>query len=337
MDSRFLIVKISWIVAVTAFEPPASFPLRSSRLPNQISESANPSTPFARREGLEGSVFGRRRSRAPGSVASTTALSAVELGNALAAAAGVVDAFYRNNPVQAAAVTCGVKASLSDRISQRNIEAEHAFCWSRNGAFILYGSLYQGVAQHFIFNEIYPAVFGAGTDVVTVAEKVLFDQLVLTPLLCLPVAYLVKAAVFQRPLKEGLNHYISDAKKDLLWKYWLLWTPVQCLTFTVVPEHLRIPFIALVSFFWLIILSNISSRPELSSGPGVPAAVSGKTLICYDNECLVIDEIDDAVDFPEAFRQPSLQPSLQPADTAADSAVNGDRGTASATADTTRV
>lgn len=138
-----------------------------------------------------------------------------------------------------------------------------------------------------------PFFFGTGTDLTTVATKVVFDQFVTTPFLCLPVAYLVKAAVFDRPLRSGLEHYVQDAKNDLLWKYWLLWTPTTSLTFSVVPEHLRIPFIAFVSFFWLIILSNISSRPKISA--------PGKNIICYDNECLVMDEIDDPVDFPSEF------------------------------------
>jgi hypothetical protein len=208
-----------------------------------------------------------------------------------------VDTFYQTSPIQAAFLTCGVKASLSDTISQRSVEmvcsktgkvTAHRFCFSRNGAFILYGALYQGVTQHLIYNDIYPVIFGTGTDAGTVAAKVVFDQLVHAPLLALPVAYLVKAAVFKYPLAEGLQRYAADAQRDLLWKYWLLWTPVQCLTFSVVPEHLRIPFIAVVSFFWLIVLSNISSRPE-------PSKV-GKAVICFDDQCIAAGEIDDDFD-----------------------------------------
>jgi len=233
----------------------------------------------------------------------TTLLRAAAPGRAAAAKLqtldllSAVDSFYQTAPYQAAFLTCGVKASLSDTISQKTVEkvqsstgevSEHRFCFSRNFAFILYGGLYQGVTQHVIFNEIYPAVFGSGTDLQTVAVKVLFDQLVLTPFLCLPIAYLVKAAVFQYPLQEGLDKYVMDAKKDLLWKYWAIWTPTQCLTFSVVPEHLRIPFIAMVSFFWLIILSNITSRP-LPTAPG-------KAIICFDDQCIVAGEIDDDFD-----------------------------------------
>jgi hypothetical protein len=129
-----------------------------------------------------------------------------------------------------------------------------------------------------------------------VAVKVIFDQLVLTPLAALPICYLVKAAVFKAPLRSGLEHYVRDVKQGLLFKAWALWTPTQCLTFSVVPVHLRIAIIALVSFFWLIILSNVSSR-EGRAGPSAP----GKTTMCYDNECLMIDEIDDPVDFPQFY------------------------------------
>jgi len=46
---------------------------------------------------------------------------------------------------------------------------------------------------------------------------------------------------------------------------------VQCLTFGVVPPHWRIPFIALVSFFWLIVLSSISSRRDAEVSSSTPA------------------------------------------------------------------
>ena len=60
-----------------------------------------------------------------------------------------------------------------------------AIVWPRTLAFLLYGGLYQGICQLFIFNEVFPALFGTGTDLGTVTAKVLTDQFVLTPLLCL--------------------------------------------------------------------------------------------------------------------------------------------------------
>ena len=185
---------------------------------------------------------------------------------------GDVDNFYRSSPLEAAALTCGVKAACSDTISQlqqKRAAVQEAlstpFCWSRNRAFMLYGAVYQGGVQHFLYNSVYPKMFGESTDLVTVMEKVAFDNLVHVPFLCLPTMYLLKAVVFDQPLPEAVQRYVADAKADLLWKYWAIWTPAQCLTFSVVPEHLRIPFVALVSFFWLIILSNISTRPDAAA------------------------------------------------------------------------
>ena len=156
------------------------------------------------------------------------------------------------------------KQIVCDEFQCVEIEPEpEGLCLSRLGTFFLYGGLYQGCVQHWLFNEMYPIWFGEGTDVATVAIKVLFDQFVLTPFLCLPVCYLVKALVFSKPLREGLENYVEDAKRDLLWKYWLLWGPVQCLTFTVVPTQWRVPFIAFVSFFWLLVLSTITSRQDV--------------------------------------------------------------------------
>lgn len=137
-----------------------------------------------------------------------------------------------------------------------------AIAWPRTIAFLLYGGLYQGVCQLFIFNEIFPALFGTGTDLPTVVAKVLTDQFVLTPLICLPVAYIFKALAFRYGIGEALRRYVTDAKRDLLIKYWLLWGPVQCLTFSVVPPQWRIPFIACVSFVWTFLLSSISSRDD---------------------------------------------------------------------------
>jgi hypothetical protein len=70
-----------------------------------------------------------------------------------------------------------------------------------------------------------------------------------------------------------------------LWKYWAIWTPTQCITFSIVPEHLRIPFIAAVSFGWLILLSSITSRGDASPQE------DDYIVICYDNECLIMDRL----------------------------------------------
>jgi hypothetical protein len=138
--------------------------------------------------------------------------------------------------------------------------------YKRNIAFLLYGSLYQGMSQEYIYNHLYPLWFGTGTDIHTVLSKVAFDLLVQTTLLTLPMAYLIKGALFASTPQASLQNYVRDVKAEALWqKYFALWGPVQCCTFSIVPEHYRVTFIALVSFFWLIILSNITNSNNSST------------------------------------------------------------------------
>jgi hypothetical protein len=102
-------------------------------------------------------------------------------------------------------------------------------------AYLIYGALYQGMAQELIYNHAYPAIFGTGTDIVTVLSKVLFDLLIQTTLVTLPIAYISKAMIFRYGLQEAFLRYMDDIKNHgLLTKYFMLWGPVQCLTFRYV-------------------------------------------------------------------------------------------------------
>lgn len=221
-------------------------------------------------------------------------------------AAAAVDNFYRTAPLESAFLTCGIKGSLADAIAQRldhprddKVEARMkttsktnlrsdttlsnrmcnederqgeettTFNASRNLAYVIYGGLYTGIAQHFIYNEIFPQVFGNDPTPITVLSEVAANALFVGPMLGLPVAYLTKALVIHptdgNPLAEGLKRYAEDVQiKGLLLKYWALWVPVQAVTFAYVPEHLRITFMAFVSFFWFVILSVVSAEEEVA-------------------------------------------------------------------------
>ena len=188
----------------------------------------------------------------------------------------IIGTFFKNYPYISSFLVTGMKGSFADAVAQisasssssdNDIENDNKFDILRNIAFIMYAGGYQGCAQYFIYNKLFPVWFGAGSQLTTVMKKVAFDLLVLTPTLCLPCAYLTKATIFNgiglRSLKEGLKNYWHDVKyKGLVFKYWMLWGPVQSVTFSVIPAHFRIAFIAVISFFWLIILSAISSTPK---------------------------------------------------------------------------
>ena len=160
--------------------------------------------------------------------------------------------------------------TLSDYNEQDERQEEEStttFNASRNLAYVIYGGLYTGIAQHYIYNEIFPQIFGNDPTPLTVLSEVAANALVVGPMLGLPVAYLTKALIIHptdgNPLTEGLKRYAEDVQiKGLLIKYWALWVPVQGITFAYVPEHLRITFMAFVSFFWFVILSVVSADGE---------------------------------------------------------------------------
>ena len=193
--------------------------------------------------------------------------SRLEMSVEISAALSALDSFYQTQPYQAAFLTCSVKASAADWVVQNRQEHDNSVDIRRNLAFVVYGGIYQGVFQQFLYNTLFPTWFGTDTTLFSVLEQVAVDMTVLTPFLCLPVAYLVKASMdAESSVREGLEKYWTHVQQEgLLQKYWMLWVPVQTLTFGVVPQHLRIVFIAAVSFVWLMILSSISSSSSSST------------------------------------------------------------------------
>jgi hypothetical protein len=214
-----------------------------------------------------------------------------ELDEAITGGASAIDTFYQTQPYVSAFLTCSVKASAADYFAQSQaLESDEALSEedalstssssstddasvanapagvdiSRNMAFIFYGGLYSGLAQQFFYTAMFPAWFGHAHTWQTVAMEVGTDMLVIGPFLCLPIAYMVKTAFTDEltveNVKLGLEKYVEDVKlRGLLFKYWAVWIPAQSLTFSVIPEHFRILFVAAISFFWMFILSSTAA------------------------------------------------------------------------------
>ncbi|CAB9501161.1 Mpv17 / PMP22 family [Seminavis robusta] len=159
------------------------------------------------------------------------------------------------------------RTASTQALQQQALEEDATFSflsnadWTRNAAFIAYGVLYQGITQEYFYNHLWPQLFGTDTGVTTVLIKVAFSLLVQAPLLTLPSLYVSKALIEGFSFQEAADQYFYDLRyQGLLQKFCLLWAPVLGLIFTVIPEHLRVTVIAAVSFFWLIVLSSISSN-----------------------------------------------------------------------------
>lgn len=156
-----------------------------------------------------------------------------------------------------------VKSSLSEEQDILSVssasEPKFEFKYMRNLAFLIYGGLYQGIFQEYLYNEEFNHLFGTGSDIQTALLKNGFNLLVIAPFLCLPMAYIIQALVMNKTVTSGIESYMEDVQQNgLVQKYWMLWGPVNMLTFSVVPEELRIPFITAISFFWSVCLASIS-------------------------------------------------------------------------------
>ena len=195
----------------------------------------------------------------------------VEVGGIL----GGINAFYLSYPFISAVTTCSVKGFLADFIAQKRNSADGdnnetkptkvPFSYRRNAAYILYGGGILGVFCGIMYNAVYPFLFGGLDGIVQLIAIVTFDNFVTAPLLWLPPVYFVRAILYGDPLKSGFRKYIDDIKfRGLLTKYWSVWLPAQIVNFSFVPAHLRIAFMAGVSFFWLIILSCVSNSKKKS-------------------------------------------------------------------------
>lgn len=217
------------------------------------------------------------------------AASAMEAAGATdAPIMSTINSFFQTQPYLAAFLTCSFKASAADMIAQtqaignekastsesasdNNNQVSNSVNISRNLGFLFYGGIYQGIAQNFIYNVIYPSWFGTDDSLALIGKEVLVDNLLFAPFLCLPIAYAFKTAFSSEEplgldtLKVGLEKYVQDVTtKGLLVRYWALWFPASMLTFGVIPAHYRVVFVAAVSFFWIFMLSAISSSEESS-------------------------------------------------------------------------
>lgn len=136
----------------------------------------------------------------------------------------------------------------------------------RNFAMIMYSGLILGISAEFMYNHLFPMMFGAGgaeRNILLAVKMTLFDGFINAPFFWLPPAYIAKALVYQYPIREGIQKYIADVKENgLLKKYWSLWLPMTMINFVFMPAHFRIAFAAGVSFFWMIILSIVANNEE---------------------------------------------------------------------------
>lgn len=194
-------------------------------------------------------------------------LAFVDPPSATSALFETLSSLAQQHPYGTAFSVAALKGGLADAVAQRSEQAQveranqAVHDHRRTLVFVLYGGLYQGMTLELLYNRLFNVWFGDNA-----LAKLAFNQLLLTPFCTLPVAYIAKAIVFGKFLRQPgaiLKEYWYDVRYNgLLFTFWALWTPVNFLLFTIVPPAWRITFSACVSFIWTIILSRIASSAK---------------------------------------------------------------------------
>jgi protein Mpv17 len=145
----------------------------------------------------------------------------------------------------------------ADLLTQRLIEQEP---WDpkRSALFASFGFLYQGCAQYYIVNLGWERLF-PGTKPGNVLAKVAGMNFLSDPLLFMPTFYIFRETLVQGVLslstaKLALEKYLENCLLD--WRNsWLVWLPGHAVTYGIMPPHKRIPWMAFLSFFYMVVLS----------------------------------------------------------------------------------
>ncbi|XP_028178340.1 mpv17-like protein [Ostrinia nubilalis] len=96
----------------------------------------------------------------------------------------------------------------------------------------------------------------AGTAVKTVAKKVAAEQFIATPILL--AAFYTLIGVLER--KEDVFEELREKYTKTLIANQAFWIPSQTVNFFFVPPHLRVVYVATVSFVWINVLCFIKRQ-----------------------------------------------------------------------------
>ncbi|GBG00328.1 hypothetical protein Rsub_13098 [Raphidocelis subcapitata] len=182
------------------------------------------------------------------------------------------NAHAQRRPFAVGTVTTVVKTSAADAFAQLVLEDTPPadFDWKRHGLFCGFGLVYLGGFQYYLYNHLFVRWCAPITAAVghkgAAPVKTFIDQAIHHPFCYFPVFYGLKGAVEGRPLASTWGKYKAD-----LWDnckaLWTIWVPAQLVNFAFVPRHLRIPYVAGVSFAWTVVLSAMRGALKDGAAP----------------------------------------------------------------------
>jgi len=177
-------------------------------------------------------------------------------------------------PLTTSLVVTAVKAGAADIMVQTAVEGHGAATVDRQrvALFTAFGFAYQGGFQYWLINHVFERAF-PGRGWLPTAQKVLAMNAIGDPVFFFPVFYSMKEAFATRrfepaTVSAALRKYRANIFED--WRNtWSIWIPGHVVTYGLCPLHLRMPWVAALSFAYLSILS--ATRGQLDTATGTRA------------------------------------------------------------------
>mmetsp|Transcript_20593 Transcript_20593/g.71271 ORF Transcript_20593/g.71271 Transcript_20593/m.71271 type:complete len:212 (+) Transcript_20593:227-862(+) len=188
-----------------------------------------------------------------------------------------MNAFAERRPLGTAVVVTGAKAGVADLMVQLLVERRETVDPRRTLLFTSFGASYQGMWQYFMYNKLFERIWPGRTWGNTIA-KIAASNLISDPVFFFPTFYTFREVcntgeLGPQSFTNGLHRYSQNYFNDWL-NSWAIWVPGYTVTYAVMPTHLRMPWIAGVSFGYVCLLSLTRGAYQEEAGELEDAAAA---------------------------------------------------------------
>ncbi|KAH9475697.1 Protein SYM1 [Psilocybe cubensis] len=164
-------------------------------------------------------------------------------------------------PMLTQCLTAGVLFGAGDLIAQQAVERKgRDHDWTRTARLTFYGGAIFGPAMTKWYQLLNQLKFASPTR--ALAYRVFLDQAVLTPV---AVAFFYGAMSCLEGKPEEVVPRVQAAYVPTLIRNWGVYIPTQIINFSLVPPHLRLVVVSVVSLFWNTYLSAANASVQKES------------------------------------------------------------------------
>jgi len=182
--------------------------------------------------------------------------------------------------VFAVTATC-IKTTAADFLAQKLKNGDEGMDWRRLAGFTLYGAIYLGLFQFWLYTEVYTKMFPGAqvfaakslvqkfadpVGAMSILRQVSMEAFVHWPLAFVPSYYVMQEIVNYKAFR--LSNLVGKIKEnwwDDMKMCWSIWLPAATFNFGTLPVAWQVPFTTVVGFAYTTILSIRRGKDEPKS------------------------------------------------------------------------